>query len=98
METTPKLDNPLEGGSQHPLVRHLSDSEKDELLTILFNGARGVEDLLSSSKGVYGLHLNGDGADWSELVSGGRYEEWLNEWNQGIVMMDELCAKYLTNA
>ena len=28
METTPKLDNPLEGGSQHPLVRFVAYAVK----------------------------------------------------------------------
>ena len=33
-----------------------------------------VQDLLSESHGVYGLHLNGDESPWSELEQGGRFE------------------------
>lgn len=36
-----------------------------------------VDDLISESGGVYGLHLNGDPSPWSELTEGGRFEEWL---------------------
>ena len=36
-----------------------------------------VSDLIDNSKGVYGLHLNGNVAPWGELRTGGRYEEWL---------------------
>ncbi len=34
------------------------------------------EALISESEGVYGLHLNGDEADWASLIEGGSYEEW----------------------
>lgn len=33
--------------------------------------------LISESDGVAGLHQNGDLAPWSELVSGGRFDEWI---------------------
>ena len=33
-----------------------------------------IDDLMHESDGVAGLHLNGDVADWSELVPGGRFE------------------------
>ena len=33
-----------------------------------------VDALIGESAGVYGLHLNGDGAPWDELVAGGRFE------------------------
>lgn len=34
-----------------------------------------LNDLVRDSYGVAGLHLNGDVAPWSELLSGGRFEE-----------------------
>lgn len=34
--------------------------------------------LIAESRGVSGLHLNGDEAPWGELLRGGRYEEWLS--------------------
>lgn len=36
-----------------------------------------IESLIMDSDGVVGLHLNGDVAPWEELLTGGRYEEWL---------------------
>jgi hypothetical protein len=33
--------------------------------------------LIDESYGVSGLHLNGAVAPWSDLLTGGRYEEWL---------------------
>ena len=33
-----------------------------------------IDSLISESEGVAGLHLNGDLADWGELVPGGRFE------------------------
>lgn len=38
-----------------------------------------VDDLMDSSTGVTGLHLNGDLAPWSELGEGGQSELWLGE-------------------
>lgn len=36
-----------------------------------------VTDLIESSHGVAGLHGNGDIAEWSEIMQGGQFEEWL---------------------
>ena len=33
-----------------------------------------VQSLIEESRGVYGLHLNGDESPWSELEQGGRFE------------------------
>ena len=45
----------------------------------LRKGIAAVSSLIADSSGVYGLHLNGDPAPWDELLSGGRFEEWLAE-------------------
>lgn len=45
-------------------------ARKDEAL-------RAVEALIAESRGVIGLHLNGDEAAWESLRTGGRLEEWL---------------------
>lgn len=37
-----------------------------------------LDDLIADSEGVAGLHRNGDVATWDELVSGGRFEDWLS--------------------
>ena len=38
---------------------------------------KAVDDLISESDGVCGLHRNGDAAPWGSLVAGGEFEEWL---------------------
>lgn len=43
-----------------------------------------VKDLIASSSGVAGLHLNGDIADWDSLRSGGSFEEWLSAFDDAI--------------
>lgn len=77
----------------HPLLAELSQLEKDELLSLLIDGVKDIEDLISDSSGVYGLHLNGDGAEWDSLLSGGRFEEWLYNWDIGRVKLNELKKK-----
>lgn len=46
---------------------------------ILRAGIVAVDELIRESDGVVGLHLNGDVAPWSDLLAGGRYEEWLGD-------------------
>lgn len=48
----------------------------------LIAGIQAVRELINSSKGVYGLHLNGALAPWEDLEAEGRYEEWLLEFNK----------------
>jgi adenylate cyclase len=36
--------------------------------------------LICESKGVDGLHLNGDTAPWETLMAGGYFEDWLPSW------------------
>jgi len=59
-------------------------SEIDKLIVKLHQkidsaeaGLEAVASLMNESHGVGGLHLNGDFAPWSELRTGGRFEEWL---------------------
>jgi hypothetical protein len=40
--------------------------------------------LIEDSYGVAGLHLNGDVAPWHELRTGGRYEDWLFDFDQAV--------------
>lgn len=40
-----------------------------------------VADLIDNSNGVAGLHKNGDIAEWGELREGGRFEEWLIDFD-----------------
>ena len=51
--------------------------DPSDLATALNELLDDIDALVDNSKGVAGLHLNGDVAPWSELLSGGRFEEWL---------------------
>jgi len=46
-------------------------------LAVARKGLEAVASLMDESQGVGGLHMNGDFAPWSELRTGGRFEEWL---------------------
>ena len=49
-------------------------------------GLLAVEDLINDSYGVTGLHLNGDVAPWTELRTGGRFEEWLLPFDDALIL------------
>ena len=46
-------------------------------LAVARKGLEAIASLIDESNGIGGLHLNGDFAPWSELRTGGRFEEWL---------------------
>lgn len=50
----------------------------------LRKGLNAVRELINESTGVYGLHLNGDVSPWDELRTGGRFEEWLMDFDAAI--------------
>ena len=50
-------------------------------LEVMEQGIRAVETLINESRGVVGLHLNGDEAPWSELRGGGELEAWLIDFD-----------------
>ena len=54
----------------------------------MHRGLRAVEDLINDSHGVTGLHLNGDVAPWDELRRGGRYEDWLIDFDVALGHID----------
>lgn len=47
-------------------------------------GIIAVEELIHDSLGVAGLHRNGDVATWEELRTGGRFEEWLKQFDEAL--------------
>lgn len=51
-------------------------------------GLRAVEALMLESKGVTGLHANGDLAYWGDLRKGGKYEEWLRSFDEALECID----------
>lgn len=50
------------------------DNEIAALREALANLVQEIDDLVSESDGVAGLHLNGDVAEWGDLLPGGAYE------------------------
>lgn len=54
----------------------------------LVRGLLAVVSLIHDSQGVAGLHLNGDVAPWSELRTGGRFEEWLYEFDDALEIVE----------
>lgn len=44
-------------------------------------GINAVNELIENSVGVAGLHMNGDIASWGSLRTGGRFEEWLADFD-----------------
>lgn len=65
------------------LRQQLSDRDKElaEARGLLTDTVTEIAELMGESKGVYGLHLNGDPAPWSEIDDGGRFEGWLTKFN-----------------
>ena len=55
----------------------LRSQKKDKEIVWLRECVEAFRELMADSVGVYGLHLNGDGAPWSSLLSGGEFECWL---------------------
>ena len=47
------------------------------LIVALTELCEAIDDLISHSEGVAGLHLNGDLAPWESLIEGGQFEPWL---------------------
>ena len=47
----------------------------------LIKAIHSVENLIEESYGVSGLHLNGDVAPWEDIFAGGRFEEWLADFD-----------------
>lgn len=50
----------------------------------LRKGLDAVEELIDNSKGVAGLHLNGELAPWGELRTGGKFELWLLDFDSAL--------------
>lgn len=53
-------------------------------IAILIRGLRAVDDLISQSQGVDGLHLNGDIAFWGELLD----NEWLGDFKKALAELE----------
>lgn len=63
---------------------------KREVFKKLVDGIKAVIQLIEESKGVSGLHLNGDLATWDSLREGGKYEEWLNDFDEAVNTVEQI--------
>ena len=45
---------------------------------------KAVTGLIDNSRGVDGLHLNGDPALWDVLHTGGEFESWLRDFDAAL--------------
>lgn len=61
----------------------------NERVKKLAAGIEAVHTLIDYSEGVTGLHKNGDVAPWNEIRTGGRFEEWLYDFDCAYL---ETCA------
>ena len=61
-----------------------------EMAEALEKAIRSVSELIGYSRGVDGLHLNGNVATWESLRTGGVFEEWLLEFDEA----QEVLQKY----
>ena len=81
------LENNLESarggcniGDVEAAVCAIEDYKKRKLI----EGLLAVEALINESGGVFGLHLNGDPATWSDLRTGGKFEDWLYKFDDAL--------------
>lgn len=70
----------------------LASGKLAEVLAAFRQLTKDISELIGLSEGVYGLHLNGDPSPWSDLLSGGRYEEWLASLEVAERLLSELPA------
>jgi len=59
---------------------------KEALAHLVFD----LRELMDSSEGVEGLHLNGDVARWNSLTEGGRFEGWLMSLDEAERILEEI--------
>jgi|GEM_PF-5239675 len=98
MKTLEELNEDLEnarGGQNTGDIEMALIAIEERRHVILVDGLLAVEALINESRGVFGLHLNGDPSPWSELRMGGRFEEWLVAFDEalGIAQADFVARK-----
>lgn len=62
-------------------------------VVVLTNGINAVSTLINESEGVAGLHLNGDIASWDSLQTGGRFEDWLLDFDKALTDTADIVQK-----
>lgn len=67
-----------------PLKEQLAECQARE--KVLREALDVVAALIAETSGVVGLHLNGDFSPWSDLLEGGRFEEWLVGFSEALAL------------
>ena len=86
-EILKELENNLEsarGGCNATDIEAAVCAIEDYKHRKLVEGLLAVEALINESKGVFGLHLNGDPSEWAELRTGGKLEGWLYQFDDAL--------------
>lgn len=52
-----------------------------------------VAELIGESTGVAGLHMNGDVAEWADILPGGKHEGWLGSPEEASEAADQVSAE-----
>ena len=69
---------------KHRAAREKAERELARVQAVVEAARKGlaaVRNLIDDSRGVTGLHLNGDVAPWDELLAGGQFEDWLFDFS-----------------
>lgn len=66
----------------------MSVDELREENEVLRAALKSVQDLIQHSSGVAGLHLDGSTAPWKELRMGGRFDEWLYDFDKAVIHLN----------
>jgi flagellar biosynthesis/type III secretory pathway protein FliH len=64
------------------IIDHNTIHTQRQCIKELTEALEAVQELIDNSRGVFGLHLNGDLSPWDELLEGGRFQEWLLPFSQ----------------
>lgn len=89
MKTMEQLQQDLEnarGGQNTGDIEDALIAIEERRHIILVEGLLAVEALINESRGVFGLHLNGDSSPWDELRTGGRFEGWLSKFDEALAI------------
>lgn len=68
---------------------------RDTLTGLALSLVQDIDELIGSSEGVAGLHMNGDVAPWSSLTEGGEFGAWLGSFDR---LRDALDERFPANA
>jgi hypothetical protein len=98
-ETTNLYDEAMKFAGDRYTAMKATFDDRDQLriscaslrarVEVLEKGLMAVDGLISESRGVDGLHLNGDVALWEDLRTGGVYEEWLRDYDAALDALKE---------